>query len=217
MPADRRIRGLAAGALAALALLTPPAWSQYAAQGDMTGIQVRIVRDHRIEKRRAAIVMQDWLYCYPPTGDVILVPKGYMTDFASIPPLADRLIDVFGDNVEAAVVHDWLYAVGQPGRREAADDLFRYALKEQGVGLVTRNAMHAAVKLGGGGAYGRAGEWDRRFRDPLTGKPLARSPFKRRTSAVVTRLSDCRRMESIAELGRLQSRFGSSQWPRAVR
>jgi len=185
-----------------------------AAQGDMTGLDFRLMRDYRIDGRRVGIVMSDWLYCYPPTGELILVPRGYMTDFASIPGFARPLIDEFGNNAEAAVAHDWLYAVGQPGLREKADDLFRYALKEQGVGLATRNAMHAAVRAGGGGAYGRDGEWNRRFGDPARGKPLPASPYKKRTDAVVAKLASCGEMEDFDRLETLRATYRSAAWPK---
>jgi len=206
---------VAASALGVGAVVGAPAKPpSVTAQADPTGLDFRLMRDYRIEGRRVGIVMSDWLYCYPPTGDVILVPRGYLTDFASIPGFARGLIDEFGDNAEAAVAHDWLYAVGEPGLREKADDLFRYALMEQGVGGVTRNAMHAAVRAGGGGAYGRAGEWDRRFGDTTLGKPLLAAPYKRRTTAVVTRLASCKSMEDQGELDRLRAAFGSASWPR---
>lgn len=188
----------------------------HAVQGASSGLDFRLMRDYRIEGRRVGIVMNDWLYCYPPTRELILVPRGYMTDFASIPSLARPLIEPFGDNAEAAVAHDWLYAIGEPNRREKADDLFRYALMEQGVNLVTRNAMHAAVRAGGGGAYGRPGEWNRRFGDPVAGQPLPASPFRRRTTAAVTQLGSCQAMESLTEIARLRATFGSTTWPHAA-
>jgi Protein of unknown function (DUF1353) len=183
-------------------------------QGDGTGLNFRLMRDYRIEGRRVGLVVSDWLYCYPPTGDVLLVPRGYMTDFASIPDAVRPLIDVFGDNAEAAVAHDWLYAIGEPGKREAADDLFRFALKEQGVGVVTRNAMHAGVRVGGGGAYGRKGEWDKRFGDPVKGQPLTASPYQRRSTAIVAHLAKCSQMEDAATLASLRAAHASARWPR---
>ena len=185
------------------------------AQGDLTGIDFRLMRDYRIGGQRVGIVMSDWIYCYPPTGEVILVPRGYMTDFASIPRAARSFIDIFGNNAEAAVAHDWLYAVGEAGKRPYADDLFRYALMEQGVNLVTRNLMHAAVNAGGGDAYVRPSEWDARFGDPITGQPLPASPYARRTTAIVAKVASCGSIETIRELTRLRQAYGSSTWPPA--
>jgi hypothetical protein len=210
------------GATAGLALLllgaapsaAAPDGPSAATQAEATGLDFQLMRDYRIEGRRVGLVMRDWLYCYPPTGELILVPRGYMTDFASIPGFAKPFIDEFGDNAEAAVAHDWLYAVGQAGLREKADDLFRYALMEQDVDVVTRNAMHRAVRTAGGGAYGRTGEWDRRFGDPEVSKPLPASPYRRRATAVVARLGTCKAMDDVPEVKRLRALYGSEGWPR---
>lgn len=41
--------------------------------------------------------------------DFVDVPEGFTTDFASVPPVFDRLIPKDGDYNQAAVVHDFLY------------------------------------------------------------------------------------------------------------
>jgi hypothetical protein len=61
-------------------------------------------------------------------------------------------------------------------------------MKEYGVGTVTRNAAHRAVRLGGGDAYGRADEW--RFRDPVT-FDVDETPPPRIQSATVEVLESC--------------------------
>jgi hypothetical protein len=156
------------------------------------GLALSLDLSGRREGRRIAVLIDDWLYCYPETGDVFLVPRGYETDFASIPPSSRWLIEPFGNHAEAAVVHDWLYAVGEEGKREEADKVFRYAMKEQGVNLVKRNTMFAAVRAGGGNAYGQDKEW--RFKDPATFQ-LADAPFEKPAKAAVATI-DC---ESFAE------------------
>src|SRR4051794_36002195 len=97
---------LVLGAAAAASSGAAPDGPSAATQAETTGLDFRLMRDYRIEGRRVGIVMRDWLYCYPPTGELILVPRGYMTDFASIPGFAKPFIDEFGDNAEAAVAHD---------------------------------------------------------------------------------------------------------------
>lgn len=103
-------------------------------------------------------------YCDRITGIVIEVPKGFVTDFASIPWWATvfQKRDVLvGD---AAVIHDWLYAVGIsevnidnkkiPGR-DFADLIFRNYLLELGVKEWKANAMYKAVRKGGIDAYSK--------------------------------------------------------------
>ena len=169
-----------------------------------TVLQVAILRDRRREGRRIAILVDDWLYCYPKTLDVFLVPRGYVTDFASIPSAAQLIINPFGDHVEASVIHDWLYAVGESQSRIEADQIFRFAMKEQGVNLLKRNIMYRAVRLGGSTAFGRDSEWN--FGDPRTAEPLS-APFEKPTIAAVTKLEDCSDL-SIYELDIL-SDFGT--------
>ena len=62
---------------------------------------------------------------------LIVVPSGFVTDFASVPrlPVAYWL---YGSKANApALVHDYLYREGHPGRKEA-DRIFLEALKEYG-------------------------------------------------------------------------------------
>lgn len=205
-------------AIASAAPMVEPAASQVVAtppmqQIESTGTQLLLLRDARLGPNRVAVLTRDLLYCYPLTGDLILVPNGYVTDFASVPPGASRVVDRYGDNIEAAVVHDWLYAVGEPNRRGYADELFRFALAEQGVGLAERTAAYLAVRAGGANAYGRSSEWDRRFYDVEAQRPMP-SPYARRASAIIARLSDCDALETSTGVDDLKDLHGSHTWPR---
>ena len=69
--------------------------------------------------------------------------------------------------------------MGEPGRRDYADDVFSEALKELGVDPVRRGVMHAAVTGFGSGGYDRAAEtWSQSFMDWRTGEWLP-PPAKR--------------------------------------
>ena len=81
-------------------------------------------------------------------GRVWIVPKGFITDLASIPRTARILIDRNGPSRPAATLHDYLYATGAVGRAEA-DSLFLEALEATSVGWVTRHLMHSAVRVAG--------------------------------------------------------------------
>ena len=52
-------------------------------------------------------------------ANITIVPRYFVTDFASIPWPASYLISPFGDHAEAAVVHDWLYALGPNADRKS--------------------------------------------------------------------------------------------------
>lgn len=156
-------------------------------QAQPNGLLVNITRDLRgSENRRMAIVAGDYLYHDPVTLGVYLVPVGYITDFASIPWPASLLLPPFGLWTEGSVVHDFLYAVGEKGCRDIADRILYTAIREQGVGRITAGAIHIAVKLFGGRAYGREAEWSDRFGDPASGQ-AAPPPFARPASAVVAK------------------------------
>lgn len=129
--------------------------------------------DRERDGRTTVVVIQPFGYINERTSRTVWVPAGYVTDFASIPRVGRWLIPPFGRHAIAAVVHDWLYSVGEPDRRGDADDLFRDALQELGVDVARRNIMHGAVTAFGAGGYARAAEtWDTQFMDWRTGDRL---------------------------------------------
>lgn len=86
--------------------------------------------------------------------DAITVPYGFATDLASVPRfLRDRkAFDVNGLSRRPAVLHDYLYATGMGGKA-FADDMFRLALRSEGVGAMNAWAFYQAVHLFGEAAY----------------------------------------------------------------
>lgn len=83
---------------------------------------------------------------------VIIVPAGFVTDFASVPraPFTYWLFGGVAD--EAAVVHDFLYETGIVPR-DVADDVYLEALEACGVAAWRRRAMWAAVRAFGARRY----------------------------------------------------------------
>lgn len=122
------------------------------------------------EGRTTAILVYAFRYKHPASGAEIHVPAGYITDFASIPAAVRGTFPPFGRHAKAAVLHDWLYLVGEDGQRAFADRVFLDAMAELGVSAVRRNLMYQAVRFGGGGGYGREyRSWDRAFGDWRSG------------------------------------------------
>lgn len=114
----------------------------------------------------------------------VVVPERYVTDFASIPSGLQWLISPFGRHAEAAVIHDWLYTVGDEGdgkNRKLADRVFRRALGRVGVGFFVRNLMFWAVRFGGKRSFGIQAEMRFRNLDTLDriDPPPLKEPFKR--------------------------------------
>lgn len=85
---------------------------------------------------------------------IIDVPKGFVTDLASIPRIFTPLFPVHGLQTRAAVVHDYLYAErGEvddgPFTRKQCDEIFLLGMEALGVGYLKRMAMYWAVRAGG--------------------------------------------------------------------
>jgi hypothetical protein len=123
------------------------------------------------EGRTTAILAEGFAYRHPASGGELKVPEGFITDFASIPRLVRGLFPSFGRHAKAAVLHDWLYLVGEPGKRAFADRIFLDAMEELGVSGFRRKSMYAAVRAAGGDGYKREWlGWDRAFGDWRTGE-----------------------------------------------
>lgn len=97
------------------------------------------------------IVVEDMTYVIGRTSDRIVVPKGFVTDFASIPQLFWTLgLSPYGQYSRAAIVHDYLYWT-QGCTREQADNLLVIAMKESNVGGFDEFVVHRGVADWGGG------------------------------------------------------------------
>lgn len=86
---------------------------------------------------------------------VVEVPKGFETDFASVPRVP-IFFTLFGGRAHReAVLHDYLYRIdAKPTvERRQADEVFLEAMRERGKGWAVRYAMWAGVRLGGWTAY----------------------------------------------------------------
>lgn len=80
------------------------------------------------------------------SGDRIVVPAGFETDFCSIPWFARWLFAPLDRAAKAGVLHDWLLECKDRPRREA-DAIFREALGVLGVKPWRRWIMWAAVRV----------------------------------------------------------------------
>ena len=87
----------------------------------------------------------DYYVGYENSNDKITVPKGFITDLASVPPPASMLIPKSGLYNQAAVLHDFLYNT-QTRTRLASDRIFLEAMKVLGVNLFKRLIMYRAVR-----------------------------------------------------------------------
>jgi hypothetical protein len=80
------------------------------------------------------------------SGKEIIVPKGFETDFASIPRIARLFISPVGLHAKAALVHDLLYSNrNHTMTRLQADNVFLEAMGVLKVPLFRRTAIYLAV------------------------------------------------------------------------
>ena len=80
----------------------------------------------------------------------IYVPRGFETDFASVPRLP-IIYSLFGDKAHhESVIHDHLYRIlPHLCTRKEADQVFLEAMKARGKSWFIRNAMYQGVRMGG--------------------------------------------------------------------
>lgn len=111
------------------------------------------------------IVSEDMRYVIGTTKEQIVIPTGFVTDFASIPQsLWSFGLSPHGQYSRAALVHDYLYW-SQGCKREQADRLLVIAMKESKVGAFDEWVIYKGVDLGG------KGSWDTNWRERDAGLP----------------------------------------------
>lgn len=79
----------------------------------------------------------------------INIPKGFNTDFGSIPQLFQSLVSPIGSPTKAYVLHDYLlslYLQGKISKRKICDKTFRTALRNEGVSMPRRSFMYLCVR-----------------------------------------------------------------------
>lgn len=95
-------------------------------------------------------------FCCRVDSSLFIVPKGFLTDGASIPRFLWRLCGhpMTTKRFPIAVVHDYLYS--EPGGRTRAevDELYRDGLVELGLPKWKANVEYAAIRLFGGSHWG---------------------------------------------------------------
>jgi len=83
----------------------------------------------------------------------IVVPKGFITDFASVPRLPFIYSSLGNIAHMPAVLHDYLYSTGLVSRK-VADQVLLEAMEVSGISWGKRKLIYAGVRVGGGSFYG---------------------------------------------------------------
>lgn len=117
------------------------------------GFQTRMVASATADGK-FWVIEQPLRYEDTKSGKMIEVPRGFATDFASVPRLFWSAFPPCGDYTPSAVVHDYLYWEQPPGiDRKSADDLLLTAMEESDVDWSSRQSIYRAVRLGGQRAW----------------------------------------------------------------
>ena len=99
-----------------------------------------------------SVLTEDLTYRVLMTNFIIVVPAGFVADFASTPRALWSVLPPTGRYQLAAVVHDFLYW-DQGCTREQADAIFRVAMSESNVKPTERDVMWQAVRRFGQSAW----------------------------------------------------------------
>jgi len=85
----------------------------------------------------------------------IVVPKGFVTDLASIPHVIDwiPILDRTGLSRRPAALHDWCYAGRRQQGKDAADNLLRKALMAEGMSAAGASVYYYGVHWFGGPSW----------------------------------------------------------------
>ena len=101
-------------------------------------------------------VMRDFRYYVGEENSVeyIDVPKGFLTDFFSVPQIFQSIVPKTGKGNQASVLHDYLYT-NHLYTQKRSDDIFLEAMTVLGMNVIQRYVIYYAVRLFGKFAYER--------------------------------------------------------------
>lgn len=110
--------------------------------------------------KNGLILRSKWDLEYDTPHGRVVIPKGTLTDGASIPKIFWGLLGPHGPYFLAAFLHDYAYsAAGQKAlkwTRYMADIAFDDAMYKDGIGGLKRGTIVSAVRLCGWAPYNRA-------------------------------------------------------------
>ncbi|NBB65440.1 DUF1353 domain-containing protein [Pseudomonas sp. ODNR1LW] len=120
---------------------------------------------------RSLWALQQELEYRPGDGDeeLIVIPRGFVTDLTSIPRLVWSVYPPDGPWAKAAVIHDFLYYTKGTGvwhrhcgvtraqayTRKEADDILKQAMADRKIGAWEQFVIWSAVRLGGASGWGK--------------------------------------------------------------
>ena len=82
-----------------------------------------------------------------PSEEIITVPAGYITDFASVPRTFWSIISPIDRHAKAAVIHDYLYDYPENYSRKEIDEIFLEALNVLDIKIWKTHCLYYGVRL----------------------------------------------------------------------
>ena len=108
---------------------------------------------HEMQCRRHIwILIED--YHKTHNGIEWVIPKGFVTDLASIPGWLASIVSP-QEIAYGALLHDYLYSIAPIPRKEADLALYNIIRKEHEVGPIRAALVYLAVRIGGHRYYGK--------------------------------------------------------------
>ena len=100
------------------------------------------------------VVRKEFFYevGFEGSGDIVVVPVGFITDFTSVPKLFWGIFPKWDRYGKASVVHDYLY-YSHEKTQEEADYIFYEGMIVLGVEEYKAKMLYAAVKVFGKSRY----------------------------------------------------------------
>lgn len=97
-----------------------------------------------------------------PRG-IFVIPRGYVTDHASVPRAFWTLIPPVADEIaEASIPHDYFYTKdSMEVPRKFADECLKEIARVNGASWITAQAAHKAVRVASWGLYRKKYSWDK--------------------------------------------------------
>jgi hypothetical protein len=83
-----------------------------------------------------------------PSDEIIITPKGFKTNFASVPRIFWGLISPVDNHAKASILHDYCYSIGYVSRKHS-DEIFKESMKVLKVNPIKIFLMYWAVRLFG--------------------------------------------------------------------
>lgn len=107
------------------------------------------IADQELKDLTEFVIITEYTWKICLTEGKVVIPEGFVTDYASIPSWAAHFgFPKRGPSDAAAAIHDYFYWMQKCSRREA-DKLMRLAMKESQVDWFRRNVIYFMVRAFG--------------------------------------------------------------------